>query len=338
MPGYVLDGAGRVELPRQPLAVTVTALDVPVVVRATTADGQDLPSALHPKPGFVVLPRIDRDVVVVATPGNESGFPQGTVLQAIVAVDTTNAVDPDRAELTPLDVSGLHHVELATISPADDRLVVRARKTAVDVPLNELGARARSAARGVLGVDRLPESRQVRVEVDIDTTMSMLPLIENGTVRDVVDLLTGIAAVVGRREELHVNLIGHRVTPLPIEELRRAADTVQGALDAAGLGIGFRSSTVDRSHPAEPTLVFTVTDAVPADHTAVPVEGVRRRPIILQAGEDSRNELEPGGTVASSATETRASREWLNDPQDLFRTVKSLVAGLATGTHTEGAL
>jgi hypothetical protein len=176
-----------------------------------------------------VLPLIDGFVVVVPPPGNDSGFPQGTVLQAIVAVDTTNAVDPDRAELTPLDVSGLHHVELATITPADDRLVVRARKTAVDVPLNELGARARSAARGVLGVDRLPESRQVRVEVDIDTTMSMLPLIENGTVRDVVDLLTGIAAVVGRREELHVNLIGHRVTTLPIEELRRAADTVQGA-------------------------------------------------------------------------------------------------------------
>jgi hypothetical protein len=81
-----------------------------------------------------------------------------------------------------------------------------------------------------------------------------------------------------------------------------------------------------------------VTDAVPADHTAVPVEGVRRRPIILQAGEDSPNELEPGGTVVSTATETHASRVWLDDPQDLFRTVKSLVAGLATGMHTEGAL
>lgn len=284
MPGYVLDGAGRVELPRQPLAVTVTALDLPVVVRALTSDGGEVPSALHPKPGFLVLPRIDAEIVVVATPGHERGFPQGTVLQATVAVDTTGSADPDRAELTPLDVSGLHHVELATIAPVGDRLAVHARKTAVDVPLNELGARARSAARGVLGIDRLPETKQVRVEVDIDTTMSMLPHIEDGSVRDVVDLLTGITAVIGSREELHVNLIGHRASTLHIGELRGAAQSVQTALDSAGLGIGFRSAIVDRSRYTEPTLVFTITDAVPADHALASVPTVRRRPIVLQTG------------------------------------------------------
>lgn len=335
MPGYVLDGAGRVELPRQPLAVTVTALDVPVVVRAITSDGGEVPAALHPKPGFLVLPRVDTEVVVVATPGHERGFPQGTVLQATVAVDTASA-DPDRAELTPLDVSGLHHVELATIAPAGDRLAVHARKTAVDVPLNELGARARSAARGALGVDRLPESRQVRIEVDIDTTMSMLPHIEDGSVRDVVDLLTGIAAVIGRREELHVNLIGHRGTPVPIGELRVAAQLVQSALEAAGLGIGFRSAIVDRSRYTEPTVVFTITDDVPADHALGPVPGVRRRPIVLQAGDESVQQVVGDESVVSAGA-GRANRGWLDDPQDLFRTVKSLVAGLPSGAEQEGA-
>ncbi len=148
MPGYVLDGAGRVELSRQPLAITVTALDVPVTVRAITADGADAPSVLYPKPGFVVLPRVDAEVVVVATPGHDLGFPQGTVLQATVAVDSSHSLDPDRAELTPLDVSGLHHVELATITPVGQRLAVAARKTAVDVPLTDLGARARSLRAG----------------------------------------------------------------------------------------------------------------------------------------------------------------------------------------------
>ncbi|MFD6858145.1 hypothetical protein ACFWCF_12515 [Rhodococcus sp. NPDC060090] len=315
MPGYVLDGAGRVELPRQPLAVTVTALDVPVTVRAITTDGVDAPSVLYPKPGFVVLPRVDSEVVVVATPGNDLGFPQGTVLQATVAVDSSHSLDPDRAELTPLDVSGLHHVELATIAPAGQRLAVAARKTAVDVPLTDLGARARSAARGALGVDRLPENRQVRVEVDVDTTMSMLPLIEDGSIRDVVDLLTGVAAVIGRREELHVNLIGRGATTLPIVELRTAATQVQTSLDSAGLGIGFRSAAVDRSHYTEPTLVFIVTDGVPADHTAT-VAGVRRRPIVLQSGE--------------------ANGSLLGNPQELFQTVKSLVSGLTTA-ESEGA-
>jgi hypothetical protein len=342
MPGYVLDGAGRVELSRQPLAITVTALDVPVTVRAITADGADAPSVLYPKPGFVVLPRVDAEVVVVATPGHDLGFPQGTVLQATVAVDSSHSLDPDRAELTPLDVSGLHHVELATITPVGQRLAVAARKTAVDVPLTDLGARARSAARGALGVDRLPERRQVRVEVDVDTTMSMLPLIEDGSIRDVVDLLTGVAAVIGRREELHVNLIGRDVTAVHIGELRGAAAAAQKALDSAGLGIGFRSATVDRSRYIEPTLVLTVTDGVPADHAAA-VAGVRRRPIVLQVG-GAAAEIEQMGSVerrrtsvVPAAGHALAGRGWLDDPQELFRTVKSLVSGLPT-TESEGAL
>ncbi|MGW0021791.1 hypothetical protein ACWDUD_26040 [Rhodococcus sp. NPDC003382] len=332
MPGYVLDGAGRVDLPRQPLAVTVTALDVPVVLRVLTADGADSVSALYPKPGFAVLPKIDAEIVVVATPGTVTGFPQGTVLQTTIAVDSGQTLDPDRAELTPLDVSGLHHVELATVTPYGDRLTVTARKTAVDVPLNDLGARARSAARGVLGVDRLPESRQVRVEVDVDTTMSMSPLIDDGSVREIVDLLTGVAAVVGRREELHVNLIGHTVTPVRVSDLRSAADEVQAALDSVGLGIGFRSTAVDRSGWSEPTLVYTVTDGIPADDVGGSSTDVRRRPIILSAQAETIPAA--GTTPLVGGPLRRGSR--LDDPAELFETVQSLVAGLASASDSEG--
>lgn len=327
MPGYVLDGAGLVELPRQPLAVTVTALDLPVAVRATTAGGAPAPGALYPRPGFMVLPHVDGEVVVVARPHVEgTAFPQGTVLQATIGVDSSRSADPDRAELTPLDVSGLHHVELATVTLAGDRLAVAARKTAVDVPLTELGARARSAARGVLGVDRLPESRRVDVEVDIDTTMSMLPLIDDGSVHDVVDLLTGVAAVIGNREELRVNLIGRSVTTLPAAELRTVAAQVQHSLQSAGLGIGFRSAEVDRSGRSGPTLVFTVTDAVPADHAATGVPGVRLRPVILSADEDA----------VADDNSAITQRQKLDDPSWLFATVKSLVAGLAAPSEPEG--
>ncbi|MEV4633542.1 hypothetical protein AB0J79_09905 [Rhodococcus coprophilus] len=327
MPGYVLDGAGLVELPRQPLAVAVTALDLPVAVRAMTADGEPAPGALYPRPGFMVLPHVGGEIVIVARPHAEgTAFPQGTVLQATLGVDSSRTADPDRAELTPLDVSGLHHVELATVTPAGERLAVAARKTAVDVPLTELGARARSAARGVLGVDRLPVNRRVDVEVDIDTTMSMLPLIDDGSVREVVDLLTGVASVIGNREELRVTMIGRSATPLPAHALREVAGQVQNALNSAGLGVGFRSASVDRSGYTTPTLVFTVTDAVPADHAATGVPGVRRRPVVLSG--------EGAAVVDGSPSGTR--RQKLDDPDQLFATVKSLVAGLAVAGESEG--
>lgn len=327
MPGYVLDGAGRVDLPREPLAVTATALDVPVVLRVVTPAGADAASVVHPRPGFVVLPRVDSEVVVVATPGTRTGFPQGTILQTTIAVDSGQALDPDRAELTPLDVSGLHYVELAAITPSGDLLTVAARKTAVDVPLSDLGARARSAARGVLGVDRLPESSQMRVEVDIDTTMSMATLIDDGSVREVIDVLTGVVAVVAVGERLHVNLIGHTVRPVRISELRSAAGDVQEALDSAGLGIGFCSAAVDRTGYREATVVYTVTDGIPADQVAGGGAGVRRRPIILGAR---------AGSMSTAEDRVHAD-EWLDDPAELFETVKSFVAGLVPPSNSEGA-
>ncbi|MFF0279907.1 hypothetical protein ACFYSW_06305 [Rhodococcus aetherivorans] len=337
MPGYVLDGAGVVDLPHQPLAVTVDATTVTVQVQAMTPEGAPEASALYPKPGFLVLPRVTHEIVVAARPGGGAVvFPQGTVLQATIGVDSSRSADPDRAELTPLDVSGLHHVELATIAPAGERLAVTARKTVVDVPLSDLGARARSAARGALGVDRLPEARRLRVEVDIDTTMSMLPLIEDGSVRAAVDVLTGITAVIGIREELQVNLIGRSSRSLPVVELRHVADQVQAQLDAAPLGVGFRSAEIDRSSCTTPTLVFTVTDALPADHAGTGVPGVRRRPVILCA--DTSDTAAGSGTAVPPAGEMAGTDSaWLSSPEKLFATVTSLVAGLSATPESEGA-
>lgn len=341
MPGYVLDGAGRVDLPRRPLAVTVDAPGVSVEVWAFGPDGTGAGQVLNPRPGLMILPRVDSETVVMARPSSGAGgFPQGTVLHVTIGVDSERDPDPERAELTPIDVSGLHGVELATIAPVGDRLEVTARKTAVDVPLSDLAARARSAARGLLRVDRLPEMRRLLVEVDIDTTISMLPRIEDRSIRAVVDIVAGIATVVGARDSVQVNLIGGAVTTPPSGELRDLADRVQAELDVAGLGVGFRSAAIDRSSRVAETLVVTVTDAVPADRVRDGGAGSAVRPhLVLLAPRSAGAAAEVGVTVvAPPEAGGDLVPALLADADELSRVVESLLAEVAALQDSEGVL
>ncbi|AVP68100.1 hypothetical protein A5N78_18950 [Prescottella equi] len=336
MPGYVLDGAGWVELPRRPLAVTVDATGTSVEVWAFGPDGTESRDVLNPLPGLMILPRVNTDTVVVARPAGQEEFPQGTVLYVTIGVDSERDPDPERAELTPIDVSGLYSVELASVAPAEDRVVVTARKTAVDVVLDELAARARSAARGVLRVDRLPEARRVRVELDIDTTISMLPRIEDRSIRAVADVVAGIAAVVGVGDSVQVNLIGRSVTTLPTGELRDLGDRVQTALDSASLGVGFRSAAVDRSSQTEPALVVSLSDAAPADRigNGDAASPVRRHHVVLSA-----RPTEPVAgitTVTPPGAGVEAAASLVADTARLRRLVESLISDFAAVRDSEG--
>ncbi|WP_430331816.1 hypothetical protein [Rhodococcus sp. ACT016] len=343
MPGYVLDGAGRVELPRRPLAVTVDATSTAVDVWAFGPDGTESRHVLNPRPGLMILPRVDAETVVVARPTQQEEFPLGTILYVTIGVDSERDPDPERAELTPIDVSGLYSIELASVAPAGERVAVTARKTAVDVALSEPAARARSAARGVLRVDRLPEARRLRVELDIDTTMSMLPRIEDRSIRAVADVVAGIATVVGVRDAVQVNLIGRSVTTLPTGELRDLGDRVQAALDSASLGVGFRSAALDRSSETERTLVVSVSDAAPADRICDLGEAsvVRRHHLVL-----STTPTEPGAgiTVVSppnsgvAAGDSLLTESLLADPAYLRRIVESMLSDIAAVRDSEGAL
>ncbi|MGW6694922.1 hypothetical protein ACWF62_14240 [Rhodococcus sp. NPDC054953] len=328
MPGYVLDGAGRVDLPRRTLAVTVDAVGSPVQVRALADDGTALAAAVYPREGFMVLPRIEATTMVAARPGDTGEpFPEGTILHVVIGEDSALRADPERAELTPIDVSGLHHVELATIRPAGDRLEVTARKTAADVPLGELAMRARSAARGALRLDRLPPRLQVSVELDIDTTYSMLPRIDDGSIRAMVEIVAGITTVIGAGESLRVNLIGRTVTTLPSCELRDVADRVQAALDVASLGVGFRPASVDRTDAGGSHQVFCVTDLPPADRTEA-------RVVVLSP---ACEEAAPGVTVVAEMLGVGdPSSMLLATPTELSRIVKSLLSDIVAQQDAEG--
>lgn len=343
MPGYVLDGVGRLELPRRPLAVTVDATGATVEVWAVGPDGAESRQVIHPRPGLMILPRVDAEIVVVARPAGQEEFPQGTILYATIGVDSDRDPDPERAELTPIDVSGLYSVELASVAPAGERVAVTARKTAVDVVLGELAARARSAARGVLRVDRLPEARRLRIELDVDTTISMAPRIEDHSIRAVAEVVAGIAAVVGTGEAVQVNLVGRSVTTLADCELRDLGDRVQTALDSVSLGVGFRSAALDRTSCADRTLVVSVTDAVPADRVddAGEESNVRRHHVVLST---TLTEPVAGVTVVTppsaggEAAEPALAEALPADPARLRRMVASVLSDSAAVRDSEGVL
>lgn len=342
MPAYVLGGSGRVELPRRVLAVTVEAAGVCVDVQAVGAADS---LAVHPRPGLMILPRVDRPTEIVALPGaGIATFPQGTVLQVTIGVDSAQDPDPDRAELKPIDVSGLHRAELATIAPVDDRLEVSARKTEADVALSPLAARARSAARSLLRVDQLPAGERVAIDIDVDTTISMLGRIEDGSVKAVVDILAGISTVVGDDDALQINLVGRSVVPVPLSGpaggVADAADRLQAELDRASLGLGFDSTQGWREQRGVRHVVFTVTDAVPADYAlALAMEGAHIVHHLVALTPTLSGRVPSGAAVTVVPPPGCGTADALStSPSELSRVVESLLADVTAADGWGGAL
>ena len=126
---HVLDGKSRAHLPRRPLAVSMAVVGEPgSAALAARMNGNADPSAIVHSPVLLILPRVQHETLIVAVPGEgRSTFPTGTTIHVSVAVDSAQDPDPDRAQLTARDVSGLSYLELATIGPDGDRLAVTTR-------------------------------------------------------------------------------------------------------------------------------------------------------------------------------------------------------------------
>lgn len=277
MPAYVLDGAGRVDLPRRPLAVNADAGGVGVELSATSQLGGST-GAVHPRPGLMILPRVADVITISARPGNGLvAFPQGTVLRVTIGVDSQNDPDPDRAELRPMDVSGLHRADVVTITLGADSLEIAARRTEVDVPLGELAALARSSARGILRTDRLRDAQGYAVSIDIDSSMSMVHRFDDGTVAAVADLLAGASTVLGDVTPT-LAVLGSQPTVLAECALQELLPSVQAVLDSTALGVGFSST---HTASTERRIVYTITDAVPSDLAGAAANSSTIRHLVL---------------------------------------------------------
>lgn len=264
---YVLDGKSRAHLPRRPLTVSMAIAGEPrSAALAARRDGAVAAEAIIHSPVLLILPRVQAETLIVAVPGQgRSTFPAGTTIHVSIAVDSAQETDPDRAQLTARDVSGLSYLELATVAPDGDRIAVTTRLDDPEVALEPLAARARAAARTVLGVDQVPDECQTGIDVRIDTSLSMLSVVRDGSVRAVMDIVAGISSVISADEVPSVSLSGKGDVNVPVSALTELATQTHEALTSAKFGVGF-GSLAGAGLPAatgERRMAVSITDSAP---------------------------------------------------------------------------
>jgi hypothetical protein len=268
---YILKDDDRVTIARRPVKVTVTGrtaagrpLPEGSVLLTAQAGEARAPGVVNPRPSHMVLRSIEGVTVVRVLPGQGAeAFPQGTILNLTLQTDGSRDVDGDLVVVRDVEVSGLPVRDLLEIAEHDaTRLSVTARKVVRDEQLGPLSEAARAAARHQLGVERTAEGRDLHVAVDMSA--SMAPRMRDGSVRAVVDVVVGLSQVVGADRALAVSLLAD--PPRPVTADTPAALSVQTAreMEASGLGCGFRSVPPGSGVSPE-TVVYVVTDAVPAD-------------------------------------------------------------------------
>lgn len=240
MPTYVLDGTSTVSLPRRPLLVTLAASGAGHARSRLTArrrDGSPAPIVQN-SADMLILPRVEQEITIVAVPdGGRPQFDPGTVLHLSIGPDGDTEYSGTIVQVAPRDVSGLGFIELATVAPGPGDVVsVATRLTLPDAPLPRLAAQARVMTRGVLRVDRLPESQTWAVRCVVDTSTSMARHVTGGAVAAGGDIVAGIASVVSGGDDVELEFVGRR------SDRRRVPGAQVGATLAAapadGFGIG----------------------------------------------------------------------------------------------------
>lgn len=345
MPNYILDDHDRIPIARRPLRVEVAAEGVAGAVALVARRGQaEDRSVLHPRPGVMILPRIDERTVVRVEPSGVQGvFPDGTVVTIRLITDEMRDTEPDVVTVQSMDVSGLAYRDLAAVDVDADRLVVSALNAVVDVVLGELAAAARSAARAVLGVDRVTDADAVHLVVGVDVSTSMAAAIAEGSVAAMIDVVAGLSHVVGFGRRLSVCLLGDRPTWLPDVPVTELAASTAQAITATGLGCGFHAAPPElRGAPRESTVMYVVTDGMPAD-----VEELRRIGRPRRSGElgDVRHVVTIGHEGARLPGDPPATRFVPPPPgQDATAhllgaplTLAELISGLLVGCFPEGS-
>lgn len=329
MATYILDGKGTAQLPRRPLVVTLSVMGRDgVATLEARRDGVLDPTVITHSAGMLILPVVERETLLVAVPsGGAATFPSGTTLHVSVAVDSSRDPDPDRAQLTPRDVSGLSYLELATVAPDGDHVVVATKLEVAEIALGALASRARIAARSVLGVDQAAPAEQRLVDIRVDSSASMLPSVSDGSVRAILDVLAGISTVVSPERAPVVSIVGSRPVSIAVADVDQLADTVHDHLLSAQFGVGFGADgTFDGVQPG--SLVVLVTDSV----AAVELSPDRVECVAVVAS-SSRTALAgaPGAVIRPALDGSDTSRHLLDNPAEVEEAVRGILSGRRGG-------
>jgi hypothetical protein len=263
----ILDYQNRTTVDRRPVTVTVSGLpsaEVRITTRDTDSGGARV---MYPRPAVMVLSQVSRRTVVRVMPGpGRSAFPERSVLTVRLTTEPTGDFAGDDVVVQAVEVSGLAFRDIVAVDVEDERrLSVSAINAVVDVPLDELSAAARSAARARLGVDRTAEAVNVLVAVDMSASMGWA--FERGAAAAAVQVVVGVSQVIGWGADLGVVLLVDRPTRLDPVAPRELSAATMATINQTGLGCGFRSTPFDLPVRA-PSVTYVLSDAVPPDLAA----------------------------------------------------------------------
>ncbi|MDR7083602.1 hypothetical protein J2X01_002897 [Arthrobacter ginsengisoli] len=205
--------------------------------------------------------------MVSVFPLGQERFPSPTVLHLAVSVEDNASLDPQRAVLVPIDVSGLERKDLISVERVGENLILRVAHHQEDADLGPLGNAARVATREVLGLQWLDEAAAFNVMVALDGSGSAVNLVRDGTVSALVQVLTGIAQVIAGGDQVRAAVVDGSVHPVPPHDLASLPAGVVAAHQALVPSSSFRSAfpRPENLSPAAGTIVYLLTDSLPAD-------------------------------------------------------------------------
>lgn len=327
----VLDGDRRTTIDRRPVTVAVTGLP-PGGFRLVVLDGsREAFGVIRPRPGVVVLPRVEQALTIRLLPDRSGEFAAGAALAVRVTTEPTPDSAGDDVLVQSVDVSGLPMRDVLVIDVLDPwRLSVTANQVVRDEPLGPLASAARAAARTHLR-DGAPDP--VHVLIAVDTSASMAAALGWGSVEAVVDVLAGISQVIGHDSEPTVCLLSESTIRLPAAPVRGLAAATRSTMYQTGPGCGFRSAPPDLP-VRPPSVTYVVTDAVPADVAALRAAGghtdVRHLVLLADGGEPAPPDADglPITRVRPPARGTDTSARLLADQPELAALVGSLLTGV----------
>lgn len=333
MPRYFLREDDRIPIARRPLRAELSITGEPDAVRLVALrDRRPDPTVRVVRPGVLILRQIDGPVVLRVEPaGGRLTIPFTTVV-TVRLITEERGVEPDEVTVAALDLSGLPGRDVVAIDVDRDQLVVSAIDVVEDVPLGPLASLARSASRAVLNVDHVEDREAVNVVIAVDLSTSMAHLMSEGSVTAAVDVIAGVAQVIGEGKELGVCLLGDRQDWLPAVRVEEIAAATGRAIEETGYGCGFSAVPAAlRSAPRENTVMYVLTDGVPGD--ARELSSSRRgggdvRHVVVIGDETGSLPHDPPSTRFPSPPRGKeATATLLERPERLTPVVAALLSG-----------
>lgn len=345
MATLVLDSSQSARLPSGPLTVVLHSGENLASGRIEVmCDGVPVARVIRPTATLAVIPELQGRTVLRAVPDvGTAVFPSSTSVSVTLSVAARGLADPDMIQVAPTDVSGLTHRDLVVLEPADGGVLVSATGGESEPALSDLGTLARTAARQVLGVDRVANRSAVNVVIGIDASVSMRRPLADGSLGAVLEVIGGVARAISiSGRPLRVAVLSDRVQWIGGASVAELHEAAVAAIGIEPPTIGFRSAApgLRGLAPEENTVTFVLTDGVPADIDALvaddDVEGEARHLVVIGpagAGLGDRRDAIPCTEVVTGLTSGPLRAGLLGDAAALLVLVRSLLVGcFAAGT------